>query len=989
MMVKNILWALLGAGLALLLATVLLLGPLRGLYAKEGTPTPPAPTAQPSRPPIGEPTRRPTLSPNVGLVWSRQGGIGGLCDRLELDAQGEVHYAPCNESLRVGRLTSEELRTYQDYLRRYAPFEALMQDNASGADNLAVSLRFSGQGSRLPTQEEQREIAAWVGAVYARLWQEDRRAAVAARARTDLAGRLGLASGAIQLVAVEPATWPDACLGLPQPGEMCAQVLVEGYRVLLQAGGKMYEYREGGGSMRAVEATVTTTTPTFTPNPSPTPFATPTRTLTLAPTSRPSITPTPVPTFAPAPTGYWRGEYFSNDHLAGYPVLVRQDPTLDFDWGYNAPAYGVPADHFSVRWSRRIYFSEGKYNFKVRADDGVRLWVAGNLILDRWYGGYREDVVAQNIGAGYWDVVLEYFELEGVAKVHLTWEKFYAPKPTAPTATPTPPATVWAATYYKTPDLSGTPALTRVDAAIDFDWGKGAPASSLPKDNFSVRWLRRPIFEAGNYRFTALADDGVRLWVDGKLLIDAWRESVPTEHEGYITLSAGPHEIRVEYFEKTGEAVIRVKWQKITTFQYWKGEYYPNRQFAGLPAFVRDDHEVNFNWGKGAPSLIMPADDFAIRWTRTLSFPGGRYRFWALADDGVRVRLDGLIILDEWHSATGQLYTHERDVTPGAHTIVVEYYERGGNAFIHFGWDLLTTATPSPTPTRTLTPTPTHSPTPTGTPSPTATFTSTPIATGTPTPTLTPTNTPTATATRTPEPTSTETPPSPTPTETLPPSPTETAVATPTATETPTPSPTVTVTPTPTETETPTPTATEPPAPTQTVAPTLTRTATPTPQPTPTDVWFVAYYDNPTLTEPAILTETVTAIQFNWGLGAPAPGLPVDGFSVRWTTTHTVTVPAYAFRLRVEGGARVLVDGHIVLDQWASGTYQTLVRRRTTIGPHEVVIEYVNEEGPAAITFTWLNPRLLTPIGTRTDITRVESPTPILPRHKEPLIRGW
>ncbi|MBC7316933.1 MAG: hypothetical protein H5T70_10980, partial [Chloroflexi bacterium] len=230
---------------------------------------------------------------------------------------------------------------------------------------------------------EQRELAAWVGALYARLWGEEQQADTIARLRLDLAGRLGLASDAIQLVSVEPATWPDACLGLAQPGEMCAQVLVEGYRVLFQAGGAVYEYRTGGGVVRATGPAAASPTPMPLPSASPTAPPTPTRTLTPAPTSRPSTTPSPAPTWAPAPTGYWRGEYFANDRLEGYPVFVRQDPTLDFDWGYNAPAYGVPADHFSVRWTRRIYFSEGRYNFKVRADDGVRLWVAGNLILDR------------------------------------------------------------------------------------------------------------------------------------------------------------------------------------------------------------------------------------------------------------------------------------------------------------------------------------------------------------------------------------------------------------------------------------------------------------------------------------------------------------------------------------------------------------------------------------------------------------------------------
>ena len=70
---------------------------------------------------------------------------------------------------------------------------------------------------------------------------------------------------------------------------------------------------------------------------------------------------------------------------------------------------------------------------------------------------------------------------------------------------------------------------------------------------------------------------------------------------------------------------------------YWRGEYYTNRDLTGSPAVVRNDAEINFNWGGSAPSTSLPADGFSVRWTRHVPFQGGSYRFYVRSDDGVRV----------------------------------------------------------------------------------------------------------------------------------------------------------------------------------------------------------------------------------------------------------------------------------------------------------------------------------------------------------------
>ena len=78
-----------------------------------------------------------------------------------------------------------------------------------------------------------------------------------------------------------------------------------------------------------------------------------------------------------------------------------------------------------------------------------------------------------------------------------------------------------------------------------------------------------------------------------------------------------------------------------------------------------------------------------MRWTRTLSFNDGRYRVNATVDDGVRVYLDGVLILDDWRDASERTISVERQVTNATHLVQVEYYDRGGNARIRVLWEQL------------------------------------------------------------------------------------------------------------------------------------------------------------------------------------------------------------------------------------------------------------------------------------------------------------
>ncbi len=295
-----------------------------------------------------------------------------------------------------------------------------------------------------------------------------------------------------------------------------------------------------------------------------------------------------------------------------------------------------------------------------------------------------------------------------------------------PTATPVPPTahpviTDWRGEYFANTNLGGQPVLTRNDWTVDFNWGSGAPAAGLPADGFSARWTRAFEFDSATYRFYVTVDDGARLYVDGQLVLNEWRDSSVREVFADVPLARGGHTIRLEYYERTGVAQVRLRWERLgpVTFPDWKGEYWSNLNLTGNPTLTRNDRNIDFNWGTGAPAVGIAADGFSARWSRTVTLQPGLYRLFAQADDGIRVYMDGRLVINEWHDNDASMAYPIDIAFTGTHTLVVEYYERSGGAAARFWWQLLfafPTATPpgqAPSPTPTYTPT--HTPTATAT----------------------------------------------------------------------------------------------------------------------------------------------------------------------------------------------------------------------------------------------------------------------------------
>jgi hypothetical protein len=357
-------------------------------------------------------------------------------------------------------------------------------------------------------------------------------------------------------------------------------------------------------------------------------------------------------------------------------------------------------------------------------------------------------------------------------------------------------------------------ALTRTDATIDFDWASGSPDPLVQTDNFSVRWsgqVMAPV--AGSYTFTTTSNDGVRLWVNGQLLIDNWTDHLATTNSGAITLAAGTkYDIRMDFYDHATLATARLSW----TYPGQNGQIVPQwalypappvnqppavnagaDQTIALPAavtlngMVRDDGlpspanlsitwtkvsgredsdggtvtfanahaaattatfgaagiyvlrlaasdgavtvsddvtvtvnppivigtgtglwaqyfndpnngthfvtrvlnridpTVNFDWAAGAPATGVTVDNFSARWTGQVQAPvSGAFTFTTIADDGVRLWVNGQLLIDDWIDQSSTTRTSAAvTLTAGArYDIVAEYYEHGGSALMKLQW---------------------------------------------------------------------------------------------------------------------------------------------------------------------------------------------------------------------------------------------------------------------------------------------------------------
>lgn len=403
-----------------------------------------------------------------------------------------------------------------------------------------------------------------------------------------------------------------------------------------------------------------------------------------APTA--TATPLPRPRLSIAPTQGTAGTYvslFGQDWPAGGRVRIFLSPPL-------RPEEAVDFGAVSIR-------PDGTFVAAITIPDDMALLARGIVLVMASSDGTGQETMVPFLAHPVTPTPTTMPTATAMATPTATPSP--TPSPTATlTATPTPTPTPslprdfvgWRGEYFDNPALSGPPILVRDEPAVSFDWGNESPAPEIPPSDFSARWTRRLLLAAGTYHFTVVADDGVRFWVDGISLIDEWHDSPAAPYSVVRYLDQSEHLLVVEYYQRLGVAKVSLSWDREDRFPGWKGEYFDGTALQAVPALVRSDDQVDFDWGVGPPDPAITRQSFSARWTRNWLFQPGDYRFFVLARDGVRVWLDSQIVIDEWHAGTDTTYAADvRNVTAGSHLVTIDYYHEAGPARIRVVWERL------------------------------------------------------------------------------------------------------------------------------------------------------------------------------------------------------------------------------------------------------------------------------------------------------------
>ena len=419
---------------------------------------------------------------------------------------------------------------------------------------------------------------------------------------------------------------------------------------------------------------------------------------------------------------------------------TRVDPTVDFIWNTGVPTASTLGTAANENWAARfdgflVPSVTGDHTFDIQADDGARVYVNNVLVIDAWVAGastttpMASGAVSLTAGVAV-PIRVEYYEMTGSASVSLRWTTPGSGSPVAiPGANVFLDAAVttngWTGLYWSNTAYFGLPRFADYPPAINLNWGTGQPAATLPSvDDFSVRW--EGYFRAsatGNFTFDVQADESAKVYLNDVLIIDA---SAPGSSattplvSAPIALTTGlRYPIRVEYSDTAGNALIKVRYKTpsatsfvpvpvsvifrvadplVATTGYWV-TYYSNSTGTGKPHYAVQDtatNSITYDYVAGMPvaaNLGTAANDnWSARiegWLRPTTT--GNYNFNLQADDGARLYVNDVLVLDGWAPGSAATAIVSGSVALAAGVAVpirVEYYELNGSAVLNANWKL-------------------------------------------------------------------------------------------------------------------------------------------------------------------------------------------------------------------------------------------------------------------------------------------------------------
>ena len=442
----------------------------------------------------------------------------------------------------------------------------------------------------------------------------------------------------------------------------------------------------------------------------------------------------------------FRGEYFRNADLTGYAYKDLAD-TVNDTYGSGSPnsALITNVNNFSARFTGNLtYPSSGTYQFRITTDAGAKLTLGSNVAINQLAGTTQTVYTSGNItasGGASTKIEVDYASLTSTAaNVKLEWL--------------TPGSTTWVVvpssqvnhdpaqpqdnynTFMYRIDLTnsriggldpGTGLFGQVfdnadltnykgnltNQVLNTTWASGtSPLAGVAATTYSIRdtGMIRPTYSE-TYTLYATSDEGVRVWIDGQILINNWSAHSATTDSATIALLAGKkYDIRVEYYNGTGAGQLKLEWSSASQARQvvpaaalypsatgFQTTLFDNADLTN-PKTVTNSSLINIaqpNSSTGAasgtpdPANIVNDGTWSARWTGQIrpDFTGN-YTFSTVSDDGIRVWVNGVRIIDNWTNHSDTTNTGTIALQAGQYyDIVVEYYNQVFAATAKLYWN--------------------------------------------------------------------------------------------------------------------------------------------------------------------------------------------------------------------------------------------------------------------------------------------------------------
>lgn len=328
----------------------------------------------------------------------------------------------------------------------------------------------------------------------------------------------------------------------------------------------------------------------------------------------------------------WSASFFANPYFSGAPSLSETSNAVAYNWGSGSPAANIPNDNFSAQIATDTTFTAGTYRFYMLADDGATVRFNFN---DTIFDTYRETQPGALLTSdflvtrsGTFHIQIDYVEYDADALLYFGWERlddgvqgppFAIPQITTRRATAVDD-TYWVGQFYNNVSLSGTPVAIIGGNGLSTNWDTSNPAPNTTADNFSARFNGAYTLEAREYRVRVEADDGVRVYFDGILIIDQWGPATGKVYEAIVTPTAGNHVFTVEYFEASGIAFLDFELAAIDSEPVSVVDFAANATITAFRLNVRSAPVVAFDnvitqvqLGKTFPIIGRTADNSWIQ----------------------------------------------------------------------------------------------------------------------------------------------------------------------------------------------------------------------------------------------------------------------------------------------------------------------------------------------------------------------------------------